>query len=312
MNFRDEYKKEITDAMPDEQAMERIRRGVAEKLAAAPKRKPFPVRIAAVCCSAAACLVIGGAAITLITNKPNLDNFIGLSGGANSMSGAPNKDLSDNVFNGVESNDANGAGGSDMNNAEGGGADYGAGDDVTGGVGSIPAGGADNEPQSNFYEGAGDMNTVSEKTDSVTPVGGFADSPARATIEILDNGVILTINGTVTRFVKDSPSGEFQGALPGIADSEPGSTAAESVSDSVTGADNTSVDGTNGVSEDNNEGDAYGDSSAAGGLTEPTSPETNFVKVTADNGQTMFIQRDGDYLLLYSIDRELLGVFIEV
>lgn len=67
MNFRDEYKKEISGLTSDETA-ESIRRGVAKKLAEpeVAKKKPLPLRrIAVIGGSAAACLVIGVTALAL-------------------------------------------------------------------------------------------------------------------------------------------------------------------------------------------------------------------------------------------------------
>lgn len=81
MNFRDEYKKEISEISPDEAALERIRSGVAKRLAepGVAKKKPLPLRrIAVIGGSAAACLVIGVTAIALTGGKH-------FSGTANNM-----------------------------------------------------------------------------------------------------------------------------------------------------------------------------------------------------------------------------------
>lgn len=92
MNFREEYKNEISEISPDEAAVERIRRGVAEKLTMPEnaKKKPLPVRrIAMIGGSLAACLVIGVAALTLTNGGRRFtgladkmtSNAAGMSGG---------------------------------------------------------------------------------------------------------------------------------------------------------------------------------------------------------------------------------------
>lgn len=108
MNFRDEYKKEISEISPDEAALERIRIGVAKRLAEPEitKKKPLPLRrIAVIGGSAAACLVIGVTAIALtggkhfsdtannmMVNAPSAGaNGGNMAGGAND---APNPNMS--------------------------------------------------------------------------------------------------------------------------------------------------------------------------------------------------------------------------
>ena len=84
MNFRDEYKKEISELTSDETA-ERIRRGVTDKLAEpeAAKKRPLPLRrIAVIGGSVAACLVIGVTALVLTVlseavNRPLTAVFVG-------------------------------------------------------------------------------------------------------------------------------------------------------------------------------------------------------------------------------------------
>ena len=75
MNFRDEYTKEVSEISPDEAALERIRSGVAKKLAESEtaKKKPLPLRrIAVVGGSIAACLVIGVTAVVITGGGRNL------------------------------------------------------------------------------------------------------------------------------------------------------------------------------------------------------------------------------------------------
>ncbi len=110
MNFRDEYKKEISELTSDETA-ERIRRGVTDKLAEpeAAKKRPLPLRrIAVIGGSVAACLVIGVTALVLtgdgkyffVGNMDNMNNMMsdnapsaganGATGGVPNMSSRPN------------------------------------------------------------------------------------------------------------------------------------------------------------------------------------------------------------------------------
>ena len=98
MDFRDEYKKEITELSSDETA-ERIREGVMAKLAQsapsypeAPVKKPLPIkRIAIIGGSIAACLVIGFTAMIAAKNphftgnifaSDRVPNSAGMAGGA--------------------------------------------------------------------------------------------------------------------------------------------------------------------------------------------------------------------------------------
>lgn len=72
MNFRDEYKREIEETLPDNETAERIRRAVEQELSqpSVQLKKPFPLRrIAIVGATAAACLVIGVTALITISGN---------------------------------------------------------------------------------------------------------------------------------------------------------------------------------------------------------------------------------------------------
>lgn len=89
MNFKDEYKKEFSAISPDEAAIERIRKGVAEKLAETekPRKKPLFLRGPIIAAgSVAACLVIGVSALLLSGNTvKDKSDFLGITGGAGNM-----------------------------------------------------------------------------------------------------------------------------------------------------------------------------------------------------------------------------------
>lgn len=89
MNFKDEYKKEFSEISPDEAALERIRKGVANKLAETekPRKKPLFLRTTMIATgSVAACLVIGVSALLLSGNTvKDKSNFLGITGGAGNM-----------------------------------------------------------------------------------------------------------------------------------------------------------------------------------------------------------------------------------
>lgn len=89
MNFKDEYKKEFSEISPDEAALERIRKGVADKLAETekPRKKPLFLRTTMIATgSVAACLVIGVSALLLSGNTvKDKSNFLGITGGAGNM-----------------------------------------------------------------------------------------------------------------------------------------------------------------------------------------------------------------------------------
>lgn len=317
MNFSDEYKSEMNDAMPDERAMERIRRGVAERLSAAPKRKPFSVRrMAAVCGSAAAGLIIVSAAVILnsgIRSNSNNMNYVSAAGGVNGGTGSN----MDNVAGIVNKDDGN----------------------MKGDAGCATAGEFNNapappDPDPPAYSDGGEADAPmsanepenatngSERSDDCLPGLFYGDSNSGgcsdAMIGIADNGVILTINGTVTRFTKYNADA-LQNANAEPWDSEPAaaeydtvhSTVSSTPGDNGGAADNVT---TVGVSEGSGTESAPGDCAPAGVSADLAAPdtETGLIKVTADNGETMFIKSDGNILWLYNIDYELLGVFIEI
>ena len=106
MDFRDEYKKEVTELSSDE-TVERIREGVMAKLAQSaqsypetPVKKPLPTkRIAMIGGSIAACLVIGFTAIAVSNTRlgeklfgtdmaPNQVGAAGMTGGSPQNSGS--------------------------------------------------------------------------------------------------------------------------------------------------------------------------------------------------------------------------------
>ncbi len=99
MNFKDEYKKELSEISPDEAAIERIRKGVAEKLAETekPHKKPLFLRGSMIAAgSVAACLIIGVSALLLGGDSLKDSSNFALSGGAGSMNNAENTDTAAN------------------------------------------------------------------------------------------------------------------------------------------------------------------------------------------------------------------------
>lgn len=127
MDFRDEYKKVITELSSDETA-ERIREGVMAKLAQsapsypeAPVKKPLPIkRIAIIGGSIAACLVIGFTAMIAARNPHFTENLFasdkapnsaGMAGGAAPSASHPNSLAAEGV---------NGMGDDNINQAPGG------------------------------------------------------------------------------------------------------------------------------------------------------------------------------------------------
>lgn len=198
MNFRDEYKKEISEISPDEAALERIRSGVAKRLAEpeVTKKKPLPLRrIAVIGGSAAACLVIGVTAVAItgggrsFTNKTNNMNGSiaptagasggGMMGGANA---APNLGMSSTPnFDNVNEADCTDQGG--MSNTEDIMGSDGYGDAYAGEFSpdtSIPAGGAEaQEPSSTAAARItldGDMLTLGYNGETTVFTARFNDS----------------------------------------------------------------------------------------------------------------------------------------
>ncbi|MDE7362337.1 MAG: hypothetical protein K2N38_10435 [Oscillospiraceae bacterium] len=291
MDFREEYKSEMNSAMPDEQAMERIRQGVAEKLAA-PKRKPFPVRrVAAICGSAAACLVIGFTAIMLTAGN----RFI-TSGGMNmapsalrpsteSLAGGADmgtQNICTPNMDGSYLGDQNG-GDADMNNAPA--------EDPT-----KPAGAVNDEPPSeNRDENRGDdADSAPQYSDgkSNSDNSGSLEHQqpenfwgCSTTVSFSEGMITLTINGTVRRFEAISTSG--------------GGGGSEDSYYEMPSADETNIMPAN--PEDNGT---------------PTAPEVNggdeLIEVTADSGELLFVKTDGGKLWLYDAELELLGMFVEI
>lgn len=291
MDFREEYKSEMNSAMPDEQAMERIRQGVAEKLAA-PKRKPFPVRrVAAICGSAAACLVIGFTAIMLTAGN----RFI-TSGGMNMAPSAlrPNTDgLAGNAGTDTQyAGDQNGGTPNTNSHADDEGMNNAPAEDPT-----KPAGGAVNDepPSENRNENRGDdADSAPQYSDGKSnsdnsgslehsqPENVVGSSPA---VSFSEGVVTLTINGTVRRFAVISTPGENVNGGDAIYDTP---AASETDITPAYPADN----GT------------------------PTAPEVNggneLIEVTADSGELLFVKTDGSKLWLYDAELELLGTFVEI
>ncbi len=126
MNFKDEYKKEISKLTPDEAAAERIRKGVMERLSQpeTPVKKPLPIkRIAVIGASAAACLIIGLSAIAVHNQRsgnffvseasPNASNgggsqahnFAGGADGTNSCSSMPSNNAAESISGSLKPSD---------------------------------------------------------------------------------------------------------------------------------------------------------------------------------------------------------------
>lgn len=211
MNFRDEYKKEILEISPNEAALERIRSGVAKKLAEpeTAKKKPLPLRrIAVIGGSVAACLVIGVTAVVITGGGRNLADKMNnltinaptasasggsMGGGANA---APNPDMSSRP----NFDDVNGADHTDQ-------------------------GGMTNTEGVTSNDGYGD--TVGEfSPDASIPVSGAAEQePSSSAARITLDGKTLTLeyNGETTVFraryngVGKESEDEF-GAKPALSD----------------------------------------------------------------------------------------------
>lgn len=123
MNFRDEYKKEITELSSDETA-ERIREGVMAKLAQSapsysetPVKKPLPIkRIAIIGGSIAACLVIGFTAMIAAKNPHFTENILSSDRTFNSAGIAGGVAPSASPPSGTAAEDVTGIGGDDNAN----------------------------------------------------------------------------------------------------------------------------------------------------------------------------------------------------
>jgi len=206
MNFKDEYKKEISKLAPDEEAAERIRKGVMERLSQpeTPVKKPLPIkRIAVIGASAAACLIIGLSAIA-VHNQHYGNNFIsGASPNAsNGGSQAPN-------FAGG-ANDADGANACssipDNNAAEGISGSMNPSDDMHTESDGTNTMGENSEPQSPSHSEDGGMPGSSIK-DGMSDLTTETSETAAITFE--DDGFTLDLNGSSRRFRPADYGGEL-------------------------------------------------------------------------------------------------------
>lgn len=118
MDLKDEYKKEIKELSPDEAAAERIRQGVAERLARQPKaapKNPLPLKgIAIIGASSAACLIIGVTVLfSSLTNKWTIGEALGgndmnaAGNPAPEINGGKNSDENHNTIDGDNANYGN-------------------------------------------------------------------------------------------------------------------------------------------------------------------------------------------------------------
>lgn len=206
MDFRNEYKNVIAGISPDEAAAERIRKGVAEKLAAeTPKRTPFPVkRTAAIGGSLAACLVVGVTAVMLsggfgggsFTDKFCFDTPANENMAGGSAPRAP--------FNGAEDGGMNCDTAPEANVS-----------DINGGV---PAGGetSDSTPNSVAYPDSYIKNdNGGDRSNALAPPTAVAESPEgsnedfrpesngmgeTARITLTENGFTLEYGGGLTAY----------------------------------------------------------------------------------------------------------------
>lgn len=189
MNFRDEYKKEISELTSDETA-ERIRRGVAEKLSEpeVAKKKPLPLRrIAVIGGSAAACLVIGVTALALT------------GGGKHFFAG-----ISNDMMNGTAAPDPTASAGGATNgapNMSSSGPNY---IDINGGDGVADEGQQNTE---GIYSGGSGKDAIGDfSPDASIPAGSATEPSASDTARITLDGDTLTLeyNGETAVFVNIS------------------------------------------------------------------------------------------------------------
>lgn len=201
MDFRDEYKKEITELSSDETA-QRIREGVMAKLAQStpsypetPAKKPLPIkRIAVIGGSIAACLVIGFTAAAVNNTRIGSHLSGGMAPGANNMNhGNPAPGSADgtaqqpNQFEGI-AGEIDAAGGANMGQSDG--AQWGDSAQDSGGATSAP----ENEQNTSM--------PVQADSESRYPDSGEPGMSPLALISFEGDGFTLTdgLNGRVHRF----------------------------------------------------------------------------------------------------------------
>lgn len=207
MNFRDEYKKEISKLTPDEAAAERIRKGVMERLSQpeTPVKKSLPIkRIAVIGASAAACLIIGLSAIVVHNQRygnlfiyganPNASNGGGsqapnFAGGANDADGT-------NACSSIPSNNAAESISGSMKPS----------DDMHTEGDNTSTMGENSESQSLPHSEDTGMPGSSNK-DSMCDFTVGASETAAITFE--DNGFTLDLNGSSRRFRPADYDGEL-------------------------------------------------------------------------------------------------------
>lgn len=198
MNFRDEYKKEITELSSDETAR-RIRESVMARLEkseqseptvpeAPVKKKPLPIkRMAIVGGSIAACLVIGFTALAV--NNSRFENiFAGSANNADMRPGTAAPGLSGGA--GEQSRPQNIAGGGNTNAAEGSSdteQTNGGSWDNTASDGGTVGGNIGRDPTDHAPESVPPTDSSSTQNDYVLP--DFGDDPVLA---FEDGGITLT------------------------------------------------------------------------------------------------------------------------
>ena len=215
MNFRDEYRREIEETLPDSETAERIRRAVEQELSqpSVQPKKPLPIRrIAIVGATAAACLVIGVTALIAISGSGLSTNFDGAifnnapnmaagnSAPPGDTGGAPSGGAGGTAggfFGGSENDTVQGEAVMDSGNTDGGAHDNNAED-----FDSAPAAN-ESAPQvsADYWSSRADEITESASTEG----SGILVRPADPLLITFDGeGFALTYEGTERRYIQSS------------------------------------------------------------------------------------------------------------